>query len=404
MSYYYLATALILLVQVALLAEGYRHLVFTARKYRPKRSSYQPRVALISPCKGIDTTFDRNIQALFALDYPSYAIYFVVESETDPAYGRLAALIAAREGKGPRAHLLVAGPAHGRSQKVHNSLVACDAVHETIEVLAFVDSDACPKPHFLRSLVHPLRRREVGASTGYRWFVPEDKSLSSWVLSALNAVVGSLMGPHRWNSAWGGAMAIKQDLFYRLGVHARWGRACTDDYPLTSMVKAAGLAVTFVPACFVASYEKTTWRDLYSFARRQFILTRVYNKGLWWVALAGWGHYVLGFWGGLFLTVLLGSRGSSQAWGAAVLPLGLYAAGMIKAAARQVMIGKALPEDRRRLLGPAVLDVFFGPFVAAFALATVLGAARSRTIVWRGITYYMKDDSHTRILRGQLDS
>ena len=398
MSYYYLATVLIVLVQAVLLLEGYRHLMFMVRKYRPKRSSYRPTVALISPCKGIDTTFERNIGSLFALDYPSYTIYFVVESKSDPAYERLSQLIASRAGQGVQAKLLVAGKSQGRSQKVHNLLAACAAVGEEVEVLAFVDSDACPKAHFLRSLVHPLRRREVGASTGYRWFVPADGSLSSWVLSALNGMVGSLMGPHRWNSAWGGAMAIKQDLFYRLGVHAAWRRACSDDYALTAMVKGAGLSVAFVPACFVASYEKVTWRDFYSFARRQFIITRVYSAPLWWLALVGWGHYVVGFWAGLLLALVLGWQGSEQAWWVAVLPLVLYGTGLIKGVARQVMIGKALAEDRRRLVGPAILDVFFGPVVAACGLVAVLGAAWSRTIVWRGITYYMEDYSRTRIV------
>ena len=63
--------AVVLVVQLLLLLEGYRHLIYTRRKYRPQPSRYQPRVALISPCKGLDTAFDRNINSFFKISYPT---------------------------------------------------------------------------------------------------------------------------------------------------------------------------------------------------------------------------------------------------------------------------------------------------------------------------------------------
>ena len=89
MIIYYIITAIILFIQFIILLEGYRHIVYTLRTYKPKPSSYQPSVALISPCKGIDTTFDRNINAFFDLDYSDFQIFFVVESVDDPAFSRL---------------------------------------------------------------------------------------------------------------------------------------------------------------------------------------------------------------------------------------------------------------------------------------------------------------------------
>ena len=40
------------------------------------------------------------------------------------------------------------------------------------EVLVFVDSDARPEKSWLKKLVAPLADETLGASTGYRWFLP----------------------------------------------------------------------------------------------------------------------------------------------------------------------------------------------------------------------------------------
>jgi len=395
---YYIFSALVLLVQFPILLEGYRHFHYTRKKYRPKPSRYQPKAALICPCKGIDTTFDRNIQSLFRQEYPDYEIFFVVESVDDSAYESLGQIIGQHEDAGgPKAQVLVAGKATRCAQKVHNLREVCGALPPKYEVLVFVDSDACLKRHFLSSIIHPLRRREVGASTGYRWYVPVKFSLSNFVLSAMNASVASSLGPHAWNCTWGGAMAIRREIFLRTGVLDIWQNACTDDLPLTRAVKEVGLTVSFVPACFVASYENMSWGDLFSFARRQFLITRVCMPHLWNLALASWGYFVLAFWTGLVVTSYLVYRHSVHAVFAGIMPSFLLAVYMAKALIRQVMIQKILPEDRLRLLPGALTDILLGPVVAVIALIYLVASACGRTMVWRGIKYHLHDYNHTEI-------
>jgi cellulose synthase/poly-beta-1,6-N-acetylglucosamine synthase-like glycosyltransferase len=67
---------------------------------------------------------------------------------------------------------IVAGPAVDRGQKVHNLSVVTSAIDRASEVLVFVDSDARPAGDWLKSLVAPLQDETLGATTGYRWFVP----------------------------------------------------------------------------------------------------------------------------------------------------------------------------------------------------------------------------------------
>lgn len=394
MKLYYIFSAAILTIQFIQIVQAVRHTLYTARKYKPGKISWFPRVAVISPCKGLENTFDRNINSLFHMDYPSYEIHFVVESETDPAYARLQEVIARqnREKNTVTAHIHVAGLAEKSSQKVHNLRYAYSRLSGDIEAIVFVDSDACFKPHFLGKIVKPLVREKVGAATGYRWFVPTDNRLSSQVLSAINAFFASMLGPHPWNSAWGGAMAIKKDLFERLNLPKIWETALTDDYTLTRAVRQAGWTIRFVPSCFIASYEQMDWLRVIAFIRRQFIITRRYMPLLWLTAVLGIGHFVLAFWLGAIVTGYLIATGSSEWIYANILPTALYIMALMKAATRQILIRKILPEDRRRLSGPALLDIFLQPLLAVFTWTLLLSTAFSRTITWRGIRYEIHKD------------
>jgi ceramide glucosyltransferase len=400
MLFYYIFAAVILLVQLGVFVEAWRHLIYTVHLYKPKPSRYKPKVALICPCKGLDTTFERNIQSLFELDYPNYELYLVVESQDDPAYKKLCEIIGQQRESGgfAGASLVVAGPAESCGQKVHNLLTVCKQLPADIEVMAFVDSDACLKSHFLSCLVHPLRVKTIGASTGYRWFVPMDNRLASKVLSATNAFFASTLGPHPWNSVWGGAMAIRREVFGKLGMAQLWRGALADDYSLTYAIKKAGLVIKFVPACFVASYEKTSWKDLISFTRRQFIITGICRRGLWYLALCGFGHFVLGFWVGLFVSLYLWANGSQQWHLAAILPVALMVLAMAKALSRQIMIRKILAENRDKLLYPGLIDIFTQPVLAVFTLACVLSTVGVRRIVWRGKNYILRGIDQTEIL------
>ena len=93
LTLYYIFAAVILGIQVLVMLEAYRHLIFTLRKYRPKKRVFTPSIALIIPCKGLDNTFERNIRSLFLQDYPDYEIFLVVESESDPAYQKIKQVI-----------------------------------------------------------------------------------------------------------------------------------------------------------------------------------------------------------------------------------------------------------------------------------------------------------------------
>jgi hypothetical protein len=109
------------------------------------------------------------------------------------------------------------------------------------------------------------------------------------------------------------------------------------------------------------------------------------------------GHFVVAFWAGLLVSLYLYANSSVHARYAAMLPVFLMVASIVKALFRQIMIRKILPEDRYRLLVPALIDIFLQPFLAVFTLACLISSVFSRVIVWRGIRYTLHSVNHTEI-------
>ncbi len=384
-----------------MLLEASRHFINLRRKYRPKNSNYKPSVALISPCKGLDNTFDRNIKSLLEMDYPNYQVCFVVQSDEDPAYHRLLEIIKAQntdESK-IKTSITIAGTAKDSGQKVHNLLSVVNKLGDDIEVLAFVDSDACPRKNHLSALVHPLRRHEqFGASTGYRWFVPTDNRLASKVLSAMNAFFAAILGPHGRNSAWGGSMAIRRDTFEKIELATLWQGALSDDYSLTYAVRKAGLTIAYAPACLVGSYEQTNWSDLFSFARRQFIITWCCMRQLWFMAATGFLQHLVSFWLGVCVSLYAAINNDPHLKYIILLPIICYSSTIIRGLLRQSMIRKILPRDKNALLAPALIDIFCQPVLSIFTFICILTAFGKDTICWRGIKYKIVSISKTQIL------
>ena len=343
--YNYIAVAA-LVAQLFLIYLAYRNYRYAIKKSARTHDEFAPLTLLTVPCKGIDNEFEKNITSLFKLDYDNYILHFVLEDTDDEAYSKLSELRdkLALQTKALNVSILIAGYADGCSQKIHNLLCSYKNVPDDVEILAFADSDACLQPNWLGNLVHPLRRDKQGASTGYRWFIPQKNNLASLALSAINAKVAQLLGNTSFNQAWGGSMAIRKEVFERTSLDKLWQGAISDDLCLSYAVKKSGLKIVFVPGCMVASYENTTWPGLLEFARRQFLITRVTIPGTWWFGFISTIYALSGIWAGSAIAILA-SWSSQQNIGLYIaVPVFFFAGQFFRAVLRQKMIRKLFQE------------------------------------------------------------
>jgi cellulose synthase/poly-beta-1,6-N-acetylglucosamine synthase-like glycosyltransferase len=358
---------------------------------------YQPRAAVILPCRGIDDRLQATAEAVGRQRYGDYEVIFVFESEADPAYSAVGEWIKGWTRTPVRR--VVAGLAQGRSQKVHNLLHAVEQAASDREVFVFLDSDAVPGEDWLGYLVAPLQDAGVAAATGYRWYTATG-GLASGVRCGWNAATVTLLDDERVNFSWGGATAILRRAFDGLDIRGRWAGSLTDDYPITLAARQAGLRIRFVPQALVPSADGTTLREFWTFARRQLIITKVYVPEIW---RAGFAYCLNSVVGGTvaaaaFFVSALGWAGSRATMYAALVGwlaiLGLAAG---KAFWRQLAVRKLLrpPDWTWRDFCWDVLGV--NPS-GMLHLGLLLASARSRRFVWRGTRYELLSPTETRIL------
>ncbi|MCD4831372.1 MAG: glycosyltransferase family 2 protein [Anaerohalosphaeraceae bacterium] len=381
-----------------------RNYRYVLQKSSKERLLYRPKAALIIPCKGLDTEFEKNIASFYGLDYDGYEIIFVTESQEDPAYEELCRLKEKFESetKAFDVRVLVAGLAETGSQKLHNLLYAYRHISDDVEVLAFADSDACLRCDWLSHIVYPLRKSKCGVASGYRWYVPTKNNLATLVLSAVNAKVAQNLGVSRFNQAWGGSMAVRVAVFEMLNIPQIWTRAISDDLTISRAAKQAKLKVAFVPACFVASYEQMSWGQFFEFARRQFLITRITTPGAWWFGLFGSSYSLLGFWGIGAAAVVSAFAGVGLWYIFALAAAVFYGSQVFRAVLRQRMIAKILVADVEKMRAVALLDIFGNPFCALILFICIISSAIGRTIIWRGIKYRLV--SPTEIVMVQRES
>jgi ceramide glucosyltransferase len=348
-----------------------------------KQSAFLPPVSLIVPVKGHDQSLQENLAALANLDYPDYELIIAARAPADIPPGVVPA--------GARVVFSKGQPA-GAAEKLQNLLAAVRASRAQTEVLAFADSDGRVSQGWLRALIAPLAEAGVGASTGYRVYVPEVPDFWSSLRSAWNAVIFGTFGPGKIEFLWGGAMAVRKDLFSRLGMEALWACTASDDYVLTEAVRSAKLQLRFAPGALVASNDRIAAWELLRWIERQMVITRVYAPRLWALSFFATLMYCLGM---VACVVAL----AYSHWIAGAVLAFLLAAGMLKGTARKKLAAVALPESQPWFQRHGWMFTLLVPLATWTWLYAHLISSCTSVIEWRGYRYRLARQSVCDISR-----
>jgi len=388
MYVYYFLAALATWFGIQSLLSGFRYAAYVRRETRLPLAEFQPFVSVIVPARGLERGLTENLQTLLAQDYPRYEVLFVSDRTDDPAVKIVQELIS--HGFSRIARTIIAGPATDSGQKVHNLRVATAKIDSKSEVIVFVDTDVRPGKRWLKQLVAPLADETLGASSGYRWFIPERGGLASRLRGVWNASIATALGSDTAkNFCWGGSTAIRRSTFDQLKVNDRWRGAVSDDFTITSVLKEANFPVHFTPNCLVASVGDCSWRELFEFTTRQIKITRVYASHLWLPLLLGSALFVLAFFGGLILIGFYPRSPAAYIFGSIIFTLGAA-----KSFIRFRAVSSVLRTSHRDLLA----HIFLWPFASLLYLYNAVAAGFSRRIKWRGITYELKSPNEAVII------
>jgi hypothetical protein len=148
-------------------------------------------------------------------------------------------------------------------------------VSPSSEVLVFYNADGQTRPDFLRSLVVPLLEGDAQVTTSCRWMNPVHGTLPEYFNMLYGDILLSLQMHPRHTLPWGGAMALRRDLFEQIDVPGLWRGALCDDNALGQLLRSKGISTTFVPRAMVVEPAYSTWRSFFAYGIRQLFFLRV---------------------------------------------------------------------------------------------------------------------------------
>jgi ceramide glucosyltransferase len=368
--YWFFVAPALLLAFLSLRGERKRADYAAERLGAPPVDSLPPATVIV-PVKGEDDGLRDNLAALASLDYPDYDLMVVADSANDIPPGVLPSGVKV---------VLAHGDDPNTGEKVQNLQAAVRAARRESDVLAFADSDGRPSPGWLRALVAPLDEPGVGASTGYRWFTPEPPTFWTLLRGVWDAVAAGRLGPGDNSFAWGGATAIRKDVFSEARVAEFWKNTVSDDFALAAAVHAAGLTIAYAPGALVPSYDRITAAGFFSWMRRQMMLTRRHAPKLWWTALVAHTFYC----GGMAASILASIQGDRLAeW----LLLAQVSPGMLKGMNRATLAKASLPQCEAWFRRHQWVHAMWVPLATWVWLVALWSSAFGKTIEWRGRKY-----------------
>jgi cellulose synthase/poly-beta-1,6-N-acetylglucosamine synthase-like glycosyltransferase len=370
--YWFFAGPALVLAAISLRGERKRA-DYVARRLAEQTENLPP-ASVIVPVKGYDEGLRENLAALAALDYPDYELIVAAQSAADIPAGVLPSRVRV---------VLARSSDSAASEKVQNLTAAVRAVRKRTQVLAFADSDGRVAAGWLRALVAPLAEPGVGASTGYRWFLPDPPDFWSLMRGVWDAVGMGMLGAGDNRFLWGGAMAIRKELIGEARVFEFWQSAVTDDLTLSDAVHAAGLTIAFAPGALTPSMDHITGVNFFRWIRRQMAILKLYAPRLWWPALIAHIFYC----GGMAASLIASIGGNRLAEWALIAQL---SPGMLKGLNRATLAKAALPEHEAWFKRHSWVHAVWIPLATWVWLIALLSSAFVRSIEWRGRRYPLK--------------
>lgn len=233
---------------------------------------HAPPVTILKPLKGPGLELLANLETFCRQDYPTYQIVFGVEDPDDPAVDVVRRLQRAF----PERDLVLSIGAHDAANGKIGTLMQM-MEHAAHDVLVVSDADIRVAPDYLRTMVRPLQRPEVGLSTclyrGRGTFglptVLESLFINTDFVPMV--LIGNWIGIR---TAYGASIAIKREALDAVGGFAVAADRLADDYVLGHRVAAAGYALAVLPYVVETILDAVTIRDVW---RHQIRWARTYR-------------------------------------------------------------------------------------------------------------------------------
>jgi ceramide glucosyltransferase len=200
-------------------------------------------VSLFKPLHGHEPGLEKNLETFFQQDYPRFEILFGARVASDEGL-QAARRVAARYPHIPVKYVLTGEPWHINAKVSTLELMEKAAAHD---IFVVSDSDVRVSRNYIREVVSPFARPEVGAVTCLYRGVADDglwtrlEAAGMSVEMTAGVLVADLMEGMQFTL--GPTMATRRNCVREMGGFGVLGAYCADDFVLGNRVHEAGHTV-----------------------------------------------------------------------------------------------------------------------------------------------------------------
>jgi GT2 family glycosyltransferase len=262
-----------------------------------------PRISVVVCTYNGARTLRECLAGLAALDYPDYEVIVIDDGSTD-ASAAIARQFPCR---------LVSTENRGLSRARNTGLELA-----TGSIVAYIDDDAYPDPHWLRYLATTFRHSAHAGVGGPNLQPPGDGWIAECVASAPGNPVHILVSDHEAEHVPGCNMAFRKAALEAIGGFDPQFRVAGDDVDLCWRLTDAGFTLGFSPAAVVWHHRRNSlrafWRQQRGYGRAEGMLQRkwperhdadghvawagrIYGRGIVRALTWGRGRVYHGIWG-----------------------------------------------------------------------------------------------------------
>ena len=318
---------------------------------------YFPRVLVVVPCRGKDHEMEVNFNSLSRQDYSNFKIVAVVDSEEDEALEVINKL--------GIDYLLTDHYSKAASGKVRAITTAMRKL-KGFEIIVLADSDTIVPEHWLKELIFPLHRKEIGAVSTYPRFIPMggfwSKVKEIWGYMGINMME---FRPSRF--VWGGSVAFRSELMDEASLNY-FSTAVSDDAAITKICRDKKVGIAYSPAASPKIVVKDDKKTFLKWAERQMAVSIIFDKR----ALIGGVFVYVGI---IFYLVLITFI--------TVMINPFFVIGYVPYILNLINSGMRDPKNSAWLIPISIML----PFIYLY---NIIKGAKSTHIDWRGTSYRIK--------------
>ncbi|MGH9379527.1 MAG: glycosyltransferase [Thermoanaerobaculia bacterium] len=276
-----------------------------------------PRVSVVVCVYNGEETLEDCLDGLTALEYPDYEVVVVDDGSTDGS-AQIAARYPCR---------LIRTPNRGLSAARNTGLAAASG-----EIVAYIDADARPDPHWLHYLCETLRdseddaerlreasRNNVVGVGGPNLPCRADGELAECVANAPGGPIHVLLSDREAEHIPGVNMAFRKEALEAIGGFDPTFRVAGDDVDVCWRIQARGWKLAFSPSAVVWHHQRKSlkdyWRQQRGYGRAEALLEAKWPEKYNSAGQVSWAGRIYAQ--PLLYALLKGSRVYHGTWGTA---------------------------------------------------------------------------------------